>query len=227
MNREYRRIPLSSLIEAERNVRVHSDIQIEELKRSVNKWGQTRAIVCDENYHILIGNGLYAALKQLGWEEADCYVYSGLSENDKKKMMMADNKIYTLGVDNLTVMEEFITEMKDFDIPGYDPGLLETLCFEFDDADDFMVGYGIVNDDTKAEMERAAEKYAAEDVKFAASAEEITPVGSGNPLQQPQKTLNASENIGAGAEEKPQETRGNALEKRFIICPKCGERIWL
>lgn len=227
MNREFKRLPLSSLKEAERNVRIHSDTQIEELKRSVNKWGQTRAIVCDENYHIMIGNGLFSALTQLGWTEADCYVYSGLTENDKKKMMMADNKIYTLGVDNLDVMEQFITEMKDFDIPGYDPSLLETLCFEFDDADDYMTGYGVIDDATKTDMERASEKYTKKEATFASSAREITPLDTESALQQQQNDFTHAEHVGAGGEKSTLETQRNALEKRFLVCPKCGERIWL
>ena len=52
---------LSVLKHPEKNVRIHSEQQIRELKRSLEKFGQTRALVIDENNIILIGNGLYEA----------------------------------------------------------------------------------------------------------------------------------------------------------------------
>ena len=82
---------LSVLKHPEKNVRIHSEQQIRELKRSLEKFGQTRALVIDENNIILIGNGLYEAMVSLGYQEATVYVKAGLSENDKKKLMIADN----------------------------------------------------------------------------------------------------------------------------------------
>lgn len=46
---------LSVLKHTEKNVRIHSEQQIRELKRSLEKFGQTRALVIDENNIILIG----------------------------------------------------------------------------------------------------------------------------------------------------------------------------
>lgn len=61
-------------IDPEKNVRIHSEQQIRELKRSLEKFGQTRALVVDENNVILIGNGLYEAMVSLGYQEASVYV---------------------------------------------------------------------------------------------------------------------------------------------------------
>lgn len=61
---------LSVLKHPEKNVRIHSEQQIRELKRSLEKFGQTRALVIDENNIILIGNGLYEAMVSLGYQEA-------------------------------------------------------------------------------------------------------------------------------------------------------------
>ena len=92
---------LDELRHPDKNVRIHSEQQIRELKRSLSRFGQTRALVVDENNIILIGNGLYDAMLDLGYTEADVYVKTGLSENDKKKLMIADNRTYSLGIDNL------------------------------------------------------------------------------------------------------------------------------
>ena len=74
---------LDALNHPKKNVRIHSEQQIRELKRSLEKFGQTRAIVVDEDDTILIGNGLYEAMVSLGYQEATVYVKTGLSENDK------------------------------------------------------------------------------------------------------------------------------------------------
>lgn len=68
---------LDDLKHPEKNVRIHSEQQIRELKRSLEKFGQTRALVVDENNVILIGNGLYEAMVSLGYQEASVYVKSG------------------------------------------------------------------------------------------------------------------------------------------------------
>lgn len=111
---------LDDLKHPEKNVRIHSEQQIRELKRSLEKFGQTRALVVDENNVILIGNGLYEAMVSLGYQEASVYVKTELSENDKKKLMIADNKTYALGIDNLDTLNEFLEELQgDLDIPGF------------------------------------------------------------------------------------------------------------
>ena len=66
--------PLSDLRRPEKNVRMHTDKQLVEFRRSVEMFGQIRPIVCDEDGVILAGNGLYETLLSMGRTEADCYV---------------------------------------------------------------------------------------------------------------------------------------------------------
>lgn len=223
-------LPLSELTPNPRNVRMHSAKQIEEYKRSVRDYGQNRPIVVDENKVILIGNGLYETMKALGMTEAACYIKEGLSEHQKLKMMMADNKIYSLGVDNLETIESIIAELgaaSDFDIPGYDADLLETLTFNPIDADDFMTGYGVLDDSTRTSMQKAAVRYEQEEAEFVSSAEELTPNGPNEPRKDTAFDDNGQDHVADSLPEKPLETAGNALQRRFIVCPKCGEKIWL
>lgn len=202
------RMKLSSLKAPEKNVRIHSEKQVKEFVRSLESFGQIRPIVVDEDNTILAGNGLYAALMAKGETEADCYVMKGLTPNEKKKLMLADNKIYSLGVDDMDVFEEFLRDLgDDLEIPGYDLELLETLTADLNDVDDMLSGYGTITDTTKQQITSTAEKYAAQEEQHAAGAEEIKPA-------QPEPG-------------KADEGQPEPLPKRFIQCPKCGERIWL
>ena len=199
------RMKLSALKPPEKNVRIHSEKQVREFVRSLESFGQIRPIVVDEDNTILAGNGLYAALMAKGETEADVYVMKGLSPNEKKKLMLADNKIYSLGVDDMDVFEEFLRDLgDDLEIPGYDLELLETITADLGDVDEMLSGYGTINDNTKQQIASTAERYEAQEVEHAAAAEEIKPTPPPAPDAPPE-----------------------ALPKRFILCPKCGERIWM
>lgn len=214
---------LSELHRPKKNVRNHSIKQIEEFKRSVQMFGQIRPIVIDEDNVILAGNGLFMALEALGRTEADCYVAAGLTEAGKKKLMLADNRIFNLGVDDLQAFEEIILELDhDFDIPGYDADLLETLVIDVGAADTLMGGYGIISDDTKQEMERAGERYAKEDQSFADAAERIIPTQSEAP-----HSIAGNDSPSIPEEAVSSLTDQPDLPQRFMLCPKCGEKIWL
>ena len=199
------RMKLSELKCPEKNVRIHSEKQVKEFVRSLDAFGQIRPIVVDESNTILAGNGLYAALQAKGETEADVYVMKGLSPNEKKKLMLADNKIYSLGVDDMAVFEEFLKDLgDDLEIPGYDLELLETITADMSDVDEMISGYGTVTETTKEQIATTAERYEAQEVEHAAAAEEIKPTPPPTPDAPPE-----------------------ALPKRFILCPKCGERIWM
>ena len=199
---------LAELHRSERNVRIHSDKQLAEFRRSIEMFGQIRPIVIDEGGTILAGNGLYEALHIMERTEADCYVAAGLSESQKKKLMLADNRIFSLGVDDLQGFDEIIAGLDDLDVPGYDEDLLKTLTADLNDADEMLAGYGIIGDEAKAGMKKAEDRYAQKSEEFTQGADEVKPAPA-PPVE-------------AAVEERTAE-----LDRRYIICPKCGEKIWL
>ena len=79
---------IDELRHPEKNIRKHSRKQIEEMKRSLNMFEQFRPIVVDDTNTILCGNGLVIALREMGEEEAEVIQYEGLTENQKKKLMI-------------------------------------------------------------------------------------------------------------------------------------------
>lgn len=195
---------LSELRRPERNVRMHTDKQLKEFRRSVEMFGQIRPIVVDEDGVILAGNGLYETLLSMGRAEADCYVVTGLTEAQKKKLMLADNRVFDLGVDDLSALDAFVLELKDdLDIPGYEEDLLRAMVMEADEAADTLSEYGTIDEERIEEIRDARERTEAREEAAARNAEEYVPPAAGT---QPQ-------------EEGPA--------RRFILCPKCGERIWL
>jgi hypothetical protein len=89
--------PLTELRRPDRNVRMHTDKQLKEFRRSVEMFGQIRPIVVDEDGVILAGNGLYETLLSLGRTEADCYVVSGLTDQEiGKQLGMKPEEVFRL-----------------------------------------------------------------------------------------------------------------------------------
>lgn len=195
---------LSELRRPERNVRMHTDKQLKEFRRSIEMFGQIRPIVVDEDGVILAGNGLYETLLSMGRTEADCYIVTGLTEAQKKKLMLADNRVFDLGVDDLSALDAFVLELKDdLDIPGYEEDLLRAMVMEADEAADTLSEYGTIDEERAEEIRDARERTEAREEAAAKTAEEYVPPAAG---AQPQEGEPA---------------------RRFILCPKCGERIWL
>ena len=148
--------------------------------------------------------------------------------------MLADNRIYSLGVDNMSVFDEIIAELAgDFDIPGYDDELLNSLIADTDSVDDMLAGYGIISDEDRAGMERAGERYRENEAAFEQGAEEVHPAPQNAPAPQDGQGNASPSGFSAGAEVTPasaenaQDAPAERWQRRYLFCPLCGVKIWL
>lgn len=202
---------LVDLVKPEKNVRIHTEQQLKEFQRSVKMFGQIRPIVVDENNVILAGNGLYETLIAMGKETADVYKYDNLTENQKKKLMIADNKIFSLGIENLDTLNSFLEDLQgDLDIPGFDEDILKQMVSEAEDVTEKLSEYGTLDDEEIQSIKESGERKEQQIQK--AEAEQATPAPQ--PVAQPQQ-------------EMPEDSEDTTEVKKFVICPKCGEKIWL
>lgn len=204
---------LADLVKPEKNVRIHTEQQLKEFQRSVKMFGQIRPIVVDENNVILAGNGLYDTLLAMGKETADVYRYDNLTENQKKKLMIADNKIFSLGIENLETLNCFLEDLQgDLDIPGFDEEILKQMVSDAEDITDKLSEYGTLDDEEIQSIKESGERK-EQQIKRIESGEEELAVA-------PAPTVPV-------AQEAEEENEDTAEVRKFVICPKCGERIWL
>ena len=201
---------LKDLVRPERNIRIHTEKQLAEFERSVRMF---RPIVVDENDIILAGNGLYETLLRMNREEALVYKYEDLTEAQKKKLMIADNKIFSLGIENLDTLNEFLEELEgDLDIPGFDEDILRQMVADADEITEKISEYGTLDEEEVRKIKEANEKREQAEATDNGADQETD-----LPLQAPERQSGGD----AGAGQEPAGTG------RFVICPKCGERIWL
>ena len=211
---EAKKMKIAELRTPEKNVRIHTEAQIKEFEKSVRMFGQLRPIVVDETNTILAGNGLCVTLQRMGIEEADVYVMEGLTEAQKKKLMIADNKIFQLGVENMDVLNEFLEDLHgDYDIPGFDEDILRQMMADADEIDAQISGYGTIDPEEVRQMRERADRREQE-----AAEQENADNGSmarNTPSQQADGATDGSNGAAEGE------------DRRFVICPSCGARVWL
>ena len=194
---------ISDLKAPDKNVRIHTQNQIREFVRSINMFGQIRPVVIDETNTVLAGNGLIMALKEAGKEVADVYKIEGLSDNQKKKLMIADNKIFSLGIENLDTLNVFLEELgSDLDIPGFDEDILKAMVSEAEEVTEKLSQYGTLDE------------------------EEIEKIKSNKERKEIQIENAISKNESTIYEQEEDQEEITDI-KKFVICRKCGEKIWL
>lgn len=218
------RLNIADLRPAEKNTRIHNRKQIDELVRSFKMFGQIRPIIIDENNVIWCGNGFFEAAKQAGETQIDAYRVVGLDENQKRKLMLADNQTFLLGATNTAIMDEFLTEMQDFDVPGFDEETLSQLYGAIEEATEELQNYGVVDQESVRSIERAeAARNEIQDervfVQDEAKNAAYAPSESAEDDDSLPNTLKATD----GMVNIPKDNN----TRPYIVCPRCGEHIYV
>jgi hypothetical protein len=110
---------VSNLIPYAANSRTHSDAQVAQIAASVTEFGWTNPILIDELNNVIAGHGRILAAKKLGFEEVPCIVLDNLTSDQKKALVIADNKITdNAGWDTKTLIAE-LESLADFDFTNF------------------------------------------------------------------------------------------------------------
>lgn len=86
-------IPIGALRPNPRNARTHSKKQIGLIKASIEKFGQTKPVIADDNNVILAGHGFVEAARLAGLSRVSVIRLGHLTEAQKRAYLIADNKI--------------------------------------------------------------------------------------------------------------------------------------
>ena len=118
---EYTKRKLCDIRPYENNPRINDDA-VDDVVESIKQCSYIAPIVIDEDGVILAGHTRYKALTKLGYKECDVIVAAGLSEEQKKKYRLYDNKTSEFASWDQKKLSE---ELADVDFLGYDFGQLE------------------------------------------------------------------------------------------------------
>jgi DNA modification methylase len=133
---EYALVAPDALKAYGRNPRTHPDSQIAQIVASITAFGFTNPLLIDEADNIIAGHGRLDAAKRLGLASVPCIRLKGLSEAQKRALVIADNQIaLNAGWD----LELLSGEIKGLSDVGFD---LDLIGFSADELDRYLAPGG-------------------------------------------------------------------------------------
>ena len=113
------KVKIKDIVPYEKNAKLHPQEQIEQIKQSIQEFGNNDPIAIDENNVIIEGHGRYTALKELGYEEVDCIILKGMTKKQKDAYRLVHNKLTMNSDFDIEILMEELkdieTDMKKYD----------------------------------------------------------------------------------------------------------------
>lgn len=121
---EVQEVTLEQLIPYVNNAKIHSDEQVTKIASSIREFGFLSPVLIDRNFNIIAGHGRVMAAKKLNMETVPCVFIEGLSENQRKAYILADNRLAELASWDMNLVGLEIGELEyegfDIDLVGFD-----------------------------------------------------------------------------------------------------------
>lgn len=115
---KYSQIALTALAPYPKNARTHSDAQIAKIAKSIQEFGFINPVLIDKKNMIIAGHGRVLAAKQLGMDKVPCLRIEGLTDEQIRAYILADNRLAEDAGWDEEILKTELQELKDngFDI---------------------------------------------------------------------------------------------------------------
>lgn len=137
MDLNVQQIELEQLVPYARNARTHSDSQVAQIAGSIAEFGFVNPVLVGGDNIIIAGHGRVMAAKKLGLKTVPTIKLDDLSENQRRALVIADNKIAeNAGWDEELLrleLQNLADEDFDLDLLGFDDVELDDLLASLDD----------------------------------------------------------------------------------------------
>jgi DNA modification methylase len=136
---------ISALVPNPNNARTHSKKQVRQIADSIKQFGFVNPVLADENGSVIAGHGRLLGASTLGMTHVPVITLRGLTDAQKRALMLADNKIAAnAGWDRERLAIEIPELTKQLEIEGLDISLTG---FEIPEIDQLMVDFEEDNSD--------------------------------------------------------------------------------
>jgi DNA modification methylase len=102
---------IERLIPSARNARTHSDAQVAEIAGSIRMFGFASPVLVGDDGDVIAGHGRLLAARQLRLTEVPVIAVPGLSELQRRQLMIADNRIAQNGGWDLEMLSLELTDL--------------------------------------------------------------------------------------------------------------------
>lgn len=137
MDLNVQQIALEQLVPYARNARTHSDSQVAQIAGSIAEFGFVNPVLIGGDNIIIAGHGRVMAAKKLGLKTVPTIKLDHLTENQRRALVIADNKIAeNAGWDEELLrleLQNLADEDFDLDLLGFDDVELDDLLTSLDD----------------------------------------------------------------------------------------------
>jgi DNA modification methylase len=137
MDLNVQQIALEQLVPYARNARTHSDSQVAQIAGSIAEFGFVNPVLVGGDNVIIAGHGRIMAAKKLGLQTVPTIKLDHLTENQRRALVIADNKIAeNAGWDEELLrleLQNLADEDFDLDLLGFDDVELDDLLTSLDD----------------------------------------------------------------------------------------------
>lgn len=117
------KVRIEELVPYSGNVKLHPREQIEQIKESISRFGNNDPIAIDQNNVIIEGHGRLLALKELGYEYAECIRLAHLTDEQRRAYTLIHNKLTMNSDFDLDLLAEELKQIESIDMGSFDLSL--------------------------------------------------------------------------------------------------------
>lgn len=121
---EVQEVSRTKLRPYERNSKIHSQDQVERIAESIRVFGFLSPCLIDRDYNIIAGHGRVLAAEKLGMETVPCVFIEGLTDEQRRAYIIADNRLTELAAWDDELLHSELAELADLDfdvsVTGFD-----------------------------------------------------------------------------------------------------------
>ena len=119
-----RKVRLQDLTPYAKNARIHDEKQVDAIAESISRFGFISPVLADASGNVIAGHGRIMAAEKLGMKEVPVVNVEGMSDEERRAYILADNRLAEMGTWDMDTVTE---ELKDLQLDGFD---LELTGFE-------------------------------------------------------------------------------------------------
>lgn len=130
------KIKINDLKPYEKNAKLHTRTQIDQIKKSIEEFGMNDPIaVWGKDNVIVEGHGRLEALKELGYDEVECIRLDHLTNEERKAYTLAHNKINMNTGFDFDILSEELEGIENIDMSDFG---FEEIHIDWDDVEDLQ-----------------------------------------------------------------------------------------
>lgn len=134
-------VRIDALKPYKRNAKKHSPEQVRKIADSIEEFGFLNPILIDKDHNVIAGHGRIMASKELGKETVPCLYVEGLTDEQRRAYILADNRLTEMGEWDEELVNEELTALKaegfDISLTGFS---VDDIMIDDDYGADFDAG---------------------------------------------------------------------------------------